>query len=111
MAYTKTRINAASTNDEILLELGRRLERYRIQQNRTLADVAREAGVGVRTAARAEAGENPTMATVVKLLRALGRLEALEAFLPEPLVSPIQLAELGGKQRQRAGTPRRRGTG
>lgn len=103
-----TRIRPSSTNDEILAELGRRLERYRLQQNRTLADVAREAGVGLRTAARAEAGENPTLATMVKLLRALGRLEALDSFLPEPLVSPIQLAELSGKQRQRAGTPRRR---
>ena len=102
------RVSPTCTNDEILAELGRRLERYRLQQNRTLADVAREAGVGIRTAARAEAGENPTLATVVKLLRALGRLEALDAFLPEPLVSPIQLAELSGKQRQRAGTPRRR---
>ena len=100
-----TRLSPTSTNDEILAELGQRLQRYRLQQNRTLADVA---GVGLRTAARAEAGENPTLATVVKLLRALGRLEALEAFLPEPLVSPIQLAELSGKQRQRAGTPRRR---
>lgn len=103
-----TRIRPSSTNDEILAELGRRLERYRLQQNWTLADVAREAGVGLRTAARAEAGENPTLATMVKLLRALGRLEALDSFLPEPLVSPIQLAELSGKQRQRAGTPRRR---
>jgi transcriptional regulator with XRE-family HTH domain len=103
-----TRIRPSSTTDEILAELGRRLERYRLQQNRTLADVAREAGVGLRTAARAEAGENPTLATMVKLLRALGRLEALDSFLPEPLVSPIQLAELSGKQRERAGTPRRR---
>ncbi|HEU4800646.1 MAG TPA: helix-turn-helix transcriptional regulator [Gemmatimonadales bacterium] len=103
-----TRLSPTSTNDEILAELGQRLQRYRLQQNRTLADVAEQAGVGLRTAARAEAGENPTLATVVKLLRALGRLEALEAFLPEPLVSPIQLAELSGNQRQRAGTPRRR---
>src|SRR5690606_29638934 len=107
-AYNMVRISPSATNDEILAELGRRLERYRLQQNRTLADVARQAGVGLRTAARAEAGENPTLATMVKLLRALGRLEALDSFLPEPLVSPIQLAELSGKQRQRAGTPRRR---
>ena len=101
-------LKSTATNDEILAELGQRLQRYRLQQNRTLADVAQQAGVGLRTAARAEAGENPTLATMVKLLRSLGRLEALEAFLPEPLVSPIQLAELSGKQRQRAGTPRDR---
>ena len=96
----------SATTDEILAELGDRLHRYRLQQNRTLADVAAGAGVNMRTAQRAEAGANPTMATVIRLLRALGRLDALDAFLPAPLVSPLQLADLGGRERQRAGTPR-----
>ena len=105
-------IRSTSTTAEILRELGQRIERYRLQQNRTLADVAASAGVGVRTAKRAEAGERPTLETVVRLLRALGRLDTLNAFLPVPLVSPLQLADLGGHERQRAGTPRRRtGTG
>ncbi|MGH7627065.1 MAG: helix-turn-helix domain-containing protein [Gemmatimonadaceae bacterium] len=97
-----------ATTTEVLRDIGQRLQRYRLQQNRTIADVAREAGVGVSTAARAEAGQNPTLETVVRMLRALGRLDALEAFLPVPLVSPLQLAALSGRQRQRAGTPRRR---
>lgn len=105
-------IRSTSTTEEILRELGQRIERYRLQQNRTLADVAASAGVGVRTAKRAEAGERPTLETVVRLLRALDRLDTLNAFLPAPLVSPLQLADLGGHERQRAGTPRRRpGTG
>jgi transcriptional regulator with XRE-family HTH domain len=99
------------TSHEILLELGRRLQAYRLQQNRTLADVAESAGVGLRTAQRAEAGQNPTLDTLVRLLRALGRLDTLDAFLPVPLVSPIQLARLRGRARQRAGTPRRRSRG
>ena len=101
-------IRSTSTTAEILRELGQRIERYRLQQNRTLADVAASAGVGVRTAKRAEAGERPTLETVVRLLRALDRLDTLNAFLPVPLVSPLQLADLGGHERQRAGTPRRR---
>lgn len=104
-------IRPTSTTGEIMRELGQRIERYRLQQNRTLADVAAAAGVGVRTAQRAEAGERPTLETVVRLLRALGRLDALNAFLPAPQVSPLQLAELSGRQRQRAGTPRRRAGG
>ena len=97
-----------ATTPEILAEIGRRLRRYRLQQNRTVADVAREAGIGTRTLERAESGERPTLETVVRILRALGRLDALDAFLPAPLVSPLQLAELGGRERQRAGTPRKR---
>ena len=101
-------IGATATTEEILRELGQRIQRYRLQQNRTLVDVAASAGVGVRTAKRAEAGERPTLETIVRLLRALGRLDTLNAFLPAPLVSPLQLASLGGHERQRAGTPRRR---
>ena len=104
-------IRPTATTGEILRELGQRMQRYRLQQNRTLAEVAASAGVGVRTAKRAEAGEHPTLETVVRLLRALGRLDTLNAFLPAPLVSPLQLADLGGRERQRAGTPRRRGGG
>jgi transcriptional regulator with XRE-family HTH domain len=101
-------IRPTATTAEILVELGQRIERYRLQQNRTLAEVAKTAGLGLRTVKRAEAGERPTLATVVRLLRALGRLDALDAFLPAPLVSPLQLAELSGRERQRAGTRRHR---
>ena len=105
-----TQIRDNLTDDEVVQELGARLTRYRLQQNRTLAEVALAAGVSLRTARRAEAGEHrPSMVTIVQLLRALGRLESLEAFLPEPMPSPIQMARLGGRVRQRAGTPRRRG--
>lgn len=102
------RISATATTDEVLADLGHRVQRYRLQQNRTLSEVAKDAGVGVRTAARAEAGERPTLETVVRILRALGRLDALDAFLPAPLVSPLQLVALSGKERQRASAPRRR---
>jgi transcriptional regulator with XRE-family HTH domain len=103
------RIGGSSTVPEVLSELGRRIRGYRLQQNRELEEVARTAGVGLRTAARAEAGENPTLATLIKLLRALGRLESLDAFLPPALPSPIEMAKLAGKVRERAGTSRARG--
>src|SRR4051812_8867604 len=97
-----SKVRPTATTQEVLREIGRRLQRYRLQQNRTLADLAKEAGIGLRTAQRAEAGENPTLETVVRLLRGLGRLDALDAFLPAPLVSPIQLADLSGHERRRA---------
>jgi hypothetical protein len=46
------------------------------------------------------------MGTLLGVLRALGRLENLDAFLPDPGPSPIQLAKLQGKERQRASGPR-----
>ena len=101
-------IRPTATTGELLAELGRRLQRYRLQQNRTVAEVAASAGLGPRTVDRAEAGENPTLASLIQILRALGRLDALDSFLPAPLISPLELVAMSGRERQRAGTPRRR---
>lgn len=100
------RIDTTLTTAEVLREIGERLRSYRLQQNIAIEELAREAGVGVRTVVRAEAGERPTLETVVKILRALGRLDVVDAFLPIPLASPILLAERGGTAPQRAGAKR-----
>jgi transcriptional regulator with XRE-family HTH domain len=105
---TTRRISATATTDEILAELGDRIRRYRLQQNRTVAEIAEQSGLSRSAIESAELGKNPTLDTFVRILRTLGRVEALDAFLPAPLISPLELVELGGKQRQRAGTARRR---
>ena len=91
---------------EILRELGRRLRAYRLQQDLRLADVAARTGLNRNTIVNAEQGRNPRLGTIVRLLRAYGRLENLDAFLPIPAVSPLQLARSGGRVRQRARKPR-----
>ena len=84
------------TDVEILIELGSRLRAYRLQQNQTVVDVADRAGLNRNTVVNAEAGRNPRLETVVRLLRAYGRLETLNAFLPPAGVSPLELVETGG---------------
>jgi transcriptional regulator with XRE-family HTH domain len=95
-------IRSTDTTEEILREVGARLRRFRLLQNVTQAQLAETAGVGHATVKRAEAGENIRLETIVKILRALGRVEALDAFLPEPLISPIQLVEQRERGRRRA---------
>ncbi len=95
-------IRSTDTTEEILSEAGARLRGFRLRQNLTQADLAEAAGVGHATVKRAEAGESVRLETIVKILRALGRVEALDSFLPEPLVSPIQLVEQRERGRQRA---------
>ncbi len=94
------------TEPEILAELGRRLRRYRLQQNVTQADLARDAGVGTRTIRNVESGGDVQMSTVIRILRVLGRLDALDAFLPAPGVSPMELLRSGGRERRRASASR-----
>jgi len=97
-------IVGAMTDTEVLRELGSRLRAYRLQQNLTVATVAERAGVNPNTVLNAEAGRNPRLGTLLRLLRVYGRLEAVDAFLPEPGVSPLQLARLQGRPRRRART-------
>ena len=100
-------IRATSTTEEVLSEMGERLRSQRLQQNLTVAELAAAAGVGTATVVRAEGGQNTSVETLVRMLRALGLLAALDSFLPEPTVSPLQLVELQGRPRRRA---RKRGS-
>ncbi len=90
------------TNKEILAELGSRLRACRLQQNLTVAEVAGKAGINRNTVLNAEAGKNPRLGTVIRLLRVYGRIDTLDAFLPPPGISPLQLVRDKGHVRQRA---------
>jgi putative transcriptional regulator len=45
--------------------------------------------------------------TLIKVLRVLGSLDALESFLPEISVSPLALAKFEGKKRKKASGKRK----
>lgn len=96
------------SNSAILSELGRRVQRERLNRNIAQADLAAKAGVSRRAVQHFEAGFGCTLGTLVRLLRALGRLDALDSFLPEPGLSPLQLAKLKGHPRQRSSRARHR---
>lgn len=80
-----------ATDPEILEELGRRLRRLRAGRDLTMEEAAQDAGLSAKTVSRAERGENPTLLTVLRLLRVYGRVAALDQFIPEPEVSPMAL--------------------
>jgi transcriptional regulator with XRE-family HTH domain len=90
------------TNAEILSELGGRLREYRLQRNLTQQTLAGRAGLSRRAVYAAETGQDSMFSTIVKILRVIGRLEALETFLPPPPASPLQLLERGSRMRKRA---------
>lgn len=90
-----------ATDGEILRSIGVRLRALRESQELTQKEVALRAGIGRKTLFRAEQGENPTLETVIRLLRAYGRLAALEDFIPEPEISPM--ARLREREGERGG--------
>jgi transcriptional regulator with XRE-family HTH domain len=92
------RLDEIMTDDAVLAELGRRLERHRLERNWTQVEMASEAGVGQATVQRAERGESVQMTSMIKLLRALELLAGLDLAIPESIDLPI--ARLEREQRK-----------
>jgi transcriptional regulator with XRE-family HTH domain len=96
------KLSGQITDPAVLAELGERLARTRLERNLSQQQVATAAGVSKRTVERLEAGSPVQLVGFVRVLRALGLLERLDALVPEPLPSPIEQAKLRGRRRRRA---------
>lgn len=90
------------SDEAVLQELGHRIAQYRLNQDKTQAALAQEAGVSIRTMARIEHGDSVQASSIIRILRALQLVENLDTLIPEPAVSPVQQLKMQGKQRQRA---------
>jgi transcriptional regulator with XRE-family HTH domain len=104
------KIESLNTDAVVLGVLGDRLAHTRLERNISQAELAAEAGVSKSTIERLEAGQDVRLASLTRILRALGMLERLDVVLPEPLPSPIERIRLEGRRRRRAagsrGAPR-----
>jgi transcriptional regulator with XRE-family HTH domain len=95
-------ITNLNTDRAVLEELGRRLARTRLERNLTQAQLAHEAGLAPLTVLRLERGDAVRLASLVRVLRVLGLLDALDRLIPEPTPSPIERVKLQGRRRRRA---------
>lgn len=82
-------------------EIGERLKTARLNANMTQTDLANMAGVSRTAIVGAEAGK-VQLETLLRIMLALRITSQLDAFLPKQPISPLQLAKLQGKKRQRA---------
>jgi len=94
------------SDDALLEELGSRLQGRRLDLRLTQAELAEQAGVGKRTVERLENGASVQLASLMRIFRVLGLVDALDELLPPGGPRPMDLLRLQGKQRQRATTPR-----
>ena len=84
--------------------IGAFVRHYRLQQNRTQDDLARDAGISRSTLSLLEKGETVTIATLIQVLRVLDKLEVMEAFTVKQSVSPLAVAkEQLGKRKRASG--------
>src|SRR5258708_6417332 len=96
------KIEAGNSDEVVLGEIGRRLARTRLERNLSQEQLATESGVSKATIERLEKGAPVKSTSLIRVLRSLGRLDALDRLLPEPLPSPVERAKLRGRQRRRA---------
>ncbi len=82
-------------------ELGNRLKQARLNADLTQAEVASRAGLNRRTVLNAEKGK-VQLENLVAILVSMDMADQLNMFLPAQEISPIQLAKLKGRERQRA---------
>lgn len=89
-------------HEAVLSELGARLRRLRLNRNVTQAEVATQAGISRSVIQNIEGGADCTLGSFVRVLRAHDALDQLDGVLPDPGVSPVQLARQQGRLRHRA---------
>lgn len=92
----------AMSDNAILKEIGEFIQHHRLEQNITQGQLAEQAGINRSTLSEIENGSRSNTLTLIQLLRALNQLHILDVFKVERQISPIQLAKLEQKMRQRA---------
>ena len=101
-------ISELTTDRGVLAALGRRLAWARKQKMLSQDALAEEAGVGVATLRRIEAGHGCQLESWIKVMRALGRISSIDGMLPDELRSPMfeVMRERGRKRLPRRRTER-----
>jgi transcriptional regulator with XRE-family HTH domain len=90
-------------SDPAFLELlGIFVQQTRLQQNKTQQQVALAAGVNRSTIVQVEKGGGGTLLSFIQILRALEQLHLFQNFEIKEQFSPLQLAKMQQKKRQRA---------
>lgn len=93
----------ASMSDKALIDtIGKFIQYHRLNQNRSQAEVAKEAGMSRSTLSLLERGEKTTLISLIRVLRVLDLLYVMDVFKFREEISPVEYAKLQKHKRQRA---------
>ena len=91
-----------TTSYTLQAELGFRLARIRLTRNITQTELAKEAGVGVRTVRRLESGESTTLDSFLRIVTALELADDVLNSIPSQNIRPIERVDSRQSVRKRA---------
>jgi len=96
-------INIQAASDTALIRtLGGFIKHQRVLQNKSQAQLAKEAGIVRSTLSLFENGENTSLLVFIQLLRALKLLQLLQQFEITEELSPLQLAKIEQSRKKRS---------
>lgn len=81
-------------------ELGQQVRSLRLKQNIDQRQLAERAGVALNAVKRIETGKGATLRSLVKVLRALNRVEWLLGLAPVVSISPVQMLKTKAPRRR-----------
>ena len=93
----------AMGDNAIIGVIGEFIKQKRLQENKTQAILAKEAGLNRSTLVKIENGESIRLSSLIQILRVLNLLHLLDVFTIENKISPMEYARLKEKKRLRAG--------
>ncbi|MCZ2476374.1 helix-turn-helix transcriptional regulator [Aquirufa ecclesiirivi] len=101
-----TNINWSTQSDQAIVEsIGAYLKQKRLEINKTQAQLALESGLNRWTVTQIEKGEAISLVSLIQIMRALDVLHLLDIFSTKEKISPLLLAKLAKKKKQRARSP------
>ena len=90
------------SDQAILKVLGKFVKSKRLEQNVTQGVLSQKAGISRSTLSLLERGEPVALKTLVQVLRVLGQLNVLAAFVVKPEPSPMAIFKEESQKRKRA---------
>ena len=90
-------------------EIGSRIKSLRLRKNITQKTLSELTALSYATIQRLEYGSGSSLSTLIAVLRELASLDEIGNFIPPISVSPLQLAKMQGRKRQRASGKRLKG--
>lgn len=96
---------SSRTTEELEAQLGLQIRALRLRRNVDQQALAERAGVALSALKNVESGKGSTLKTLLKVLRALDRLDWIASLSPTISISPLQMLKQKAP-RQRASSRR-----
>ena len=90
------------SDDAIIKTFGDFVRHHRLEQNITQKELAIKAGINRTTLSDLELGRRCQLLTLIQVLRVLSKLHVFDSIEIKQKISPIKLAEMEMKKRQKA---------